>query len=106
MKVVASTDEYTIYQRRDSRYAVKGADKQPINGDAKIAILLKHELIVAAEPKAPEPEAVEEAEEAAAEEAAAEASEEAAEEEAPAEEAAEEAPAEEAADDAEEEAKE
>ena len=101
MKVIASTDEYTIYQRRDNRYAVKGADKQPINGDAKVSFLLKHELIVAAEPKAPEPEAAEEAEEAAAEEAGAE--ETAAE---AAEEPAEEAPAEEAAaDDAEEEDK-
>ena len=112
MKVIASTDEYTIYQRRDDRYAVKGADKQPINGDAKIAILLKHELIVAVEPKAPEPEAVEEAEDAAAEETEAAAAEEAS-EEAPAEEAAEEATeepteaaAEAAADDAEEETKE
>ena len=65
MKVVAKTDEYTIYQRRDERYAVKGADKLPINGDAKVEILLKHELITAAPPKAPEPEPAEE--EAAAE---------------------------------------
>ncbi len=71
MKTVASTDEYTIYQRRDERYAVKGADKQPINGDEKVAILLKHELITAPEPKAPEPQAPAE-EEAAAEGEAAE----------------------------------
>ena len=57
MKKVASTDEYTVYQRRDGRYAVKGADKKPINGDAKVAILLQHELITAPAPKAPEPEA-------------------------------------------------
>ena len=67
MKVVTSTDEYTIYQRRDERYAVVGADKQPINGDAKVAILLQHDLIKAAPPKAPEPES--EAEAAGAEEA-------------------------------------
>ncbi len=78
MKVVASTDEYTIYQRRDGRYAVKDASKSPVNGDAKVVILLKHELIVAPEPKAPEPEAA--PEEAAAEAAEAEEAEEAAEE--------------------------
>jgi hypothetical protein len=85
MKVIASTDEYTIYQRRDGRYAVKGADKKPINAEAKVAILLQHELIVAPEPKAPE---AEEAADEAVEEAAAEAEgEEAAEEPEAAEEA-------------------
>ena len=67
MKVVASTDEYTIYQRRDERHAVVGADKKAINGDAKVAILLQHELIKAAPPKAPEPEVEEPAEDEAAE---------------------------------------
>ena len=33
MKLVKKTDEYSIYQRGDERYAVKGADKLPINGD-------------------------------------------------------------------------
>ena len=111
MKVVLRNDEYTIYQRRDGRYAVEGADKKAINGDEKVAILVANDLIKAALPAAPEPEPVEEvaeeaaaeapAEEAAAEapaeEAAAEAAAEAAVEETPAEEApAEEAPAEEA----------
>ena len=63
MKVVARTDEYTIYQRRDERYAVKDADKQAVNGRAKVEILLKHELIVATLPQ-------DEPEEAPAEEAA------------------------------------
>ena len=67
MKVVASTDEYTIYQRRDGRHAVVAADKKAINGDAKVAILLQHELIKAAPPKAPEPEVEEPAEDEAAE---------------------------------------
>lgn len=81
MKVVTSTDEYTIYQRRDERYAVVGADKQPINGDAKVAILLQHDLIKAAPPKAPEPEPEAEAADAEEAEAAAdEGGEEAAEE--------------------------
>lgn len=56
MKVVLKTDEYTIFQRRDERHAIKDADKSWINGDAKIAILLEHKLISAAAPKAPEPE--------------------------------------------------
>jgi len=65
MKVVASTDTYTVYLRRDGRHAVLGADKAHINGDAKVAILLEHGLITAPAPKAPEPEApAEEAEEA------------------------------------------
>ena len=70
-KVVASTDEYTIFQRRDDRYAVKDADGNPVNGTAKIEILLKHDLIKAVMPAAepePEPEA-DATEEAAAEDA-------------------------------------
>lgn len=82
MKLVTRTDDYTIYQRRDSRYAVQGANKAPINGDEKVAILLKHELVKAPEVKQPEPEP-EEVQEA-------EAAEEATEAEAPAEEVAEE----------------
>jgi len=86
MKVVLKNDEYTIYQRRDGRYAVEGADKKAINGDEKVAILVANDLIKAAVPAAPEP--VEEA----AEEAVAEAEDAAADEtEAPAEGAAEEA---------------
>lgn len=74
MKVVLRNDEYTIYQRRDGRYAVEGADKKAINGDEKIAILVANDLIKAALPAAPEPEPAEEtAEEATAEEAPAEA---------------------------------
>ena len=64
MKLIMRTDDYTIYQRRDSRYAVQGTNKTPINGDEKVAILLKHELVKAPEIKQPEPEP-----EAAAEEA-------------------------------------
>ena len=94
MKVVASTDEYTIFQRRDGRYAVQGANRKAVNGDEKVAILLKHELISAPAPKAPEveePEAVEEEAEAAAPAEAA--AEEPAAEEPAAEEPAAEAPA-------------
>ena len=71
MKAVVRTDEYTIYQKRSERYAVRDKNRAWINGDAKVAILLEHKLIEAPKPKAPEP-AVEEApaEEAAAEAAA------------------------------------
>ena len=86
MKLVTRTDDYTIYQRRDSRYAVQGANKAPINGDEKVAILLKHELVKVPEVKQPEPEPEEAQEAEAAEDA-----EDATEAEAPAEEAAEDA---------------
>ena len=68
MKVVVTNDEYTIYQRRDGRYAVEGADKKPINGDEKVTILAANELIAVTLPAAPEEEAApEEAEAEAAE---------------------------------------
>ncbi len=73
MKVVATTDEYTIYQKRNERYAVRKGDRAWVNGDEKVAILLEHKLIKAAPVKAPEPEpeaeaAAEEGAEASAEE--------------------------------------
>ena len=68
MKVIAKTDEYTVYQKRNARYAVRKSDRSWVNGEDKTAILLEHKLIKAAPQKAPEP-----AEEPAAEaEAAAE----------------------------------
>ncbi len=73
MKAVKKTAEYTIFARKDGRYAVKNAARQWVNGDDKIAILKKEKLVKApkAKPKAaPEPEAVEETSEQAAEEAA------------------------------------
>jgi len=86
MKLVKKTDEYSIFQRGDGRYAVKGANKKAVNGTDKAKILLEEGLIkvkLAADPvpEAPEEEAV------AAEEPAAEA--EAAEEAPAAEEASE-----------------
>ena len=91
MKLVKKTAEYSIYKRSDDRYAVKDADKKPVNGEEKVKILVAEDLIKVAvpaepaeEPAAEEPAAEAEAVEAAAEEAPAE--EEAAAEEAPAEE--------------------
>ncbi len=92
MKLVKKTDEYSIYKRGDDRYAVKGADKQPINGLDKARILVEEGLIKVTLPNPSA--AAEEAEEVAAEAPEGEAS---AAAEAPAEEAAaaeEEAPAE------------
>ncbi len=77
MKLVKSTAEYNIYQKRNNRYGVKGAKNKWINGEAKVAILLAEDLVKAPATKAPEPEAAAEEEEAPAEEApAADASEE------------------------------
>jgi len=85
MKVLKKTAEYTVYQKRSGRYAVVDADKNTVNGDEKVAILIAEGFVTQAAPKVEEAPA----EEAPAEEAPAE--------EAPAEEApAEEAPAEEA----------
>ena len=92
MKVVLKNDEYTIYQRRDGRYAVEAADKKAINGDDKVAILVANDLIKAALPPKPEPEPEVKAVEEAAEEATTEAEEPVA-EESVAEEAAVENPA-------------
>lgn len=68
MKVVKKTADYTIMQRRDSRYAVTDANKKALNGEEKVKILAQEGLITLPEPKAPEPEPV--AEEATQEEAA------------------------------------
>ena len=78
MKVKIETDEYTIYERRDGRFAVQDVNGKPINGAQKIETLLAHELIVAVLPKAeaeaePEAEAEAEAEPEAEPEAEAEA---------------------------------
>ncbi|MFK7916012.1 MAG: hypothetical protein AB8B93_19015 [Pseudomonadales bacterium] len=79
MKVIAKTDEYTVYQKRNERYAVRNSDRKWVNGEDKVAILLEHKLIKAAPQKAPEPEPAEEP--AAQAEAAAEGGDEAAAEE-------------------------
>ena len=57
MKLIKKTGDYSIYARGDSRYAVKNSDKQPVNGDEKVKILLAEGLIKVTEPSAPaEPE--------------------------------------------------
>lgn len=64
MKPVKKTAEYTIYERNDKRYAVRGANRKWINGDDKVAILYKEELLKKPEPKPEEPAAAEESAEA------------------------------------------
>jgi hypothetical protein len=54
MKVVARTGEYTIYKKRNQRYAVRNKDKQWVRGEDKVAILLANNLMEAPVPKAPE----------------------------------------------------
>lgn len=61
MKTIKKTAEYTIFQRRDNRYAVKSTAKAWINGEEKVAILQKEALLKKPEPK-PEPVAEEAAE--------------------------------------------
>ncbi|MFU8816929.1 MAG: hypothetical protein ACNA7W_16400 [Pseudomonadales bacterium] len=61
MIVVTRTDKYTIYKKRNQRYAVKDNDtKQWITGDDKVAVLLAHNLVASPTFKAPDhPEPVE-----------------------------------------------
>lgn len=78
MKLVKKTSEYSIFKRGDERYAVKGANRQPINGEEKARILLAEDLIkvtLPAEKPAEEPEAAESSDEASAEAAEASAEE-------------------------------
>jgi len=55
MKMVAKTDEYTIYQKRNQRYSVRNGARQWVNGDEKVAILTQHKLIEIKAPKKAEP---------------------------------------------------
>lgn len=67
MKVIKKTAEYTVFQKRNSRYAVKDASKKIVNGEEKAKILLAEGLIKLTAPK---PKEEEPAEEPAAAEAA------------------------------------
>ncbi|PQJ94849.1 hypothetical protein [Chromatium okenii] len=52
MQKVKKTAEYTLFQKKSGRYAVKGKNKKWINGDAKQAILANEQLIKVMTPKA------------------------------------------------------
>ena len=81
MKTIKKTAEYTIYQKRNNRYAVKGANANWLNGEEKVAILLAENLIKLTQPATPEVEA--EAPDDTAEETTEETNEEASAEEEP-----------------------
>jgi len=70
MKSIKKTAEYTIYQKRNNRYAVKSANGQWLNGDDKVTVLVAESLIKlsAAAPVEAPAEEVPAAEEAPAEE--------------------------------------
>ncbi|WP_370980613.1 hypothetical protein [Agaribacterium sp. ZY112] len=68
MKLVKKSAEYSVFQRRDGRYAVRGTNSNWINGEDKVEILYKEELLKKPEPKAEPEEAP--AEEGAVDEAA------------------------------------
>jgi hypothetical protein len=70
MKLVKKTAEYSIYRRGDDRYAVKDADRNSVNAEEKVRILVAEGLISAPLPAEPRPE--EAAEEVAEEEGATE----------------------------------
>ena len=74
MEVVKKTDDYTIYQKRSKRYAVKNAQRKWLTGDEKVAILVNEKLLKVELPKPKEEPPAEDApaEEAASEEAPAE----------------------------------
>ncbi len=61
MKVIKKTPEYTVYEKRSKRYAVKGADNKWVNAEEKVKILLAEKLIEVKLPK-PAEEAPAEAE--------------------------------------------
>jgi hypothetical protein len=62
LEQIKKTADYTIYQKRSKRYAVRDAKRAWISGDEKIKILLSEKLITVAAPKPKaEPEAEAEA---------------------------------------------
>ena len=61
MKEVKKTSEYTIYQKRNGRHAVKGSNGY-VNGEEKAKILLAEGLIKLTEPRPVEEAPAEEAE--------------------------------------------
>ena len=55
MKAVKKSSEYTVYQKRSGRYAVKNSGRKWVNGDDKVKILVAEGLIEAPKVKEPEP---------------------------------------------------
>lgn len=59
LKLIKKTESHRIYQRGDNRYAVKDAERKPVNGEEKVAVLAAEGLIKVPAPK-PAEEPVEE----------------------------------------------
>ena len=66
MKIIKKTDEYSIFKKRNDRYAIKDSNGKWLNAEKKVAILKDEELIKLSESAKPEPEEINEAEEAEA----------------------------------------
>ena len=45
MKLIKKTAEYKIFMRGDNRYAIQDSNGKPVNGEEKVRILLKEDLI-------------------------------------------------------------
>lgn len=63
MKLVKQVEGFSVYQRRDGRYAVETSKGKAVNGEEKVAVLLAQELIKVTAPKAVEEAPAEEASE-------------------------------------------
>ena len=53
MKVIKKTKDYIVYQKSSGRYAVKDSNRNWVNADEKIKILLAEGLIKAVMPAEP-----------------------------------------------------
>ena len=45
MKLIRKVGEYKIFMRGDDRYAIQDANGKPVNGEEKVRILVKEDLI-------------------------------------------------------------
>lgn len=72
MQVEKTTGEYTIFKKRNARFAIKDKDNKYVNGEEKTRILLAEGLIKVSEAN---PNAAKEADAAAAEDSAEDAAE-------------------------------
>ena len=62
MKIIKKTNEYSIFKKRNDRYAIKDSNGEWLNAEKKVAILKDEELIKLSESAKPEPEEINEAE--------------------------------------------
>ena len=55
MKIIKKTTEYSIYKKRNARYAIKSSDGKWLNAEKKIEILQEEELIKISQSSIQEP---------------------------------------------------